>query len=110
MIPKKTSNQPWIPEHHPHNCNDKNSICAFLDEEICIEAKVKMNPDVSIGKVKIECLESEIEPCSEQNHSSEECTVHVIQLVRIKIPVHFKAKVKVEESGVYCPDESSDFS
>lgn len=105
-----SNGNPWSPKHRPQHCNEKTNICAFLDEEISIEAKVKINPNVSIGNVKVECLESSVDPHSKHNHSSEECTVYVNQLVRIKIPVHFSAKVKAEDCGVichHCPDEPS---
>jgi hypothetical protein len=97
-------------KHPPHSVHEKDCSSAFLDEEICVEAKVKINPDVSIGDVKIECLESTIEPKSKRKGASEECTLYVNQLIRIKIPVHFSAKVEAKEHGVICHHDDSDES
>ncbi|MDF2558030.1 MAG: hypothetical protein K0R71_1858 [Bacillales bacterium] len=108
-----SSSNPWQPKNPSHHSKEKANLCAFIDGEIGIEAKVKVKPEVSIGEVKIECLESGIEPCSKHEHSSEECTVYINQLVRIKIPIHIRAEVKAEECGVICHpciDESPDCS
>lgn len=92
-------------------CEETNNCTSFLDQEICVEAKVTVNPSVSIGKAKIECIDSSIEPCSTSNHSSEECTIYVNQLIRVKIPMRFSAKAEAEKKGVSCkpvhPNESS---
>ncbi|MDQ1147907.1 hypothetical protein QE429_004734 [Bacillus sp. SORGH_AS 510] len=115
-LPKKPGKHSPKPEKKRKTEHDKNNSCAaFIDEEISIEAKVKVCPDVSIGKVTIKCLESSIEPCSKhKDSSSEECTLYVNQLIRVKIPVRFSAKVKAEERGISCElhesDESSDES
>ena len=104
---------------HPHYPGipkklDENRDYAFLDEEICIEAKVTVNPNVSIGEVTLECLESTIEPYSKYNKSHKECTVFVTQLIRVKIPVRFSATVEAEKNGVGCklpaPHEPNDES
>ena len=76
---------------------------AVFDEEICIEAKVTINPHVSVGQIEIECLDSSVEPSTENiNSSEEECTVIVSQLIRVKIPVHFSAEVDAEKNEVGC--------
>lgn len=109
-MPKKP---PKNSKRKNHDDDDKNNCTSFLDEEICIEAKVTVHPEVSIGKVKIECLESCIEPHSKyKKKSSEECSIVVSQLIRVKIPIKFSAKAEAEKNGVICmpshQDESSD--
>lgn len=91
-------------------CEEPNNCTSFLDQEICVEAKVTVNPSVSIGKAKIECVDSSIESCSKLNHSSEECTVYVNQLIRVKIPIRFSAKAEAEKNGVSCKPVHSDES
>lgn len=112
--PKHQPKPPNPPKPIKHSDDEKDCSCAFLDEEICVEAKVKINPNVSIGDVKIECLEATIEPKSKRKGASEECSLYVNQLIRIKIPVHFSAKVETKEHGVICnvgdSDESSSTS
>jgi len=93
------------PDHENHTVhNDKDTSCAYLDEEICIEAKVKVNPEVLIGHVTVESLESHIEPHAKLKncHDECECTVIVSQLIRVKIPIHFSAKAEAKKSGVSC--------
>ncbi|AOV06553.1 hypothetical protein [Sporosarcina ureilytica] len=112
-MPKKGPKPPKPKKHHKHSTkdtHDKNTACAFLDEEICIEAKVTVNPDVSVGEIEVKCLESTIDPSSKHKNASDECTMIVSQLIRVKIPVHFKANVKAEKHGVSCGDHSDESS
>ena len=101
------------PPTPPKSSNEKNpNPTSFIDKEVCVEAKVTVNPEVSIGKVTIECLDSTIEHDSKFNKaSSEECTIYVNQLIRVKIPIRFSAKADAEKKGVICdpvhPEESS---
>lgn len=112
----KRSPGPPKPDEHPKPPDENNNnLTSFLDKEICVEAKVTVNPEVSIGKVTIECLDSTIEQDSKFNKaSSEECTVFVNQLIRVKIPIRFSAKADAEKKGVICkpvyPEESSEES
>lgn len=99
----KHSKHPKPPPHHHHD--HKSSASAYLDEEICIEAKVTVNPDVSIGEIKVECLDAKIEPYSKSKHAHDECTLIVSQLVRVKIPVRFSAKATTKKSGVSCKQQ-----
>ena len=117
-MPKKGPKGPKGPKHHKHHkhpskdthVHDKNIAFAFLDEEICIEAKVTINPDVSVGEIDVKCMESKIEPCLKAKNASDECTMIVSPLIRVKIPVHFKAKIKAEKHGVSCIDHSNESS
>ncbi|MGG0790413.1 hypothetical protein ABE132_17190 [Peribacillus simplex] len=114
-MPRKPPRPPGKSKTKNHDDDNKNNCTSFLDEEICIEAKVTVKPEVSIGKVKIECLESCIEPHSNfTNKSSEECSIIVSQLIRVKIPIRFSAKAEAEKKGVNCmpchSEESSDES
>jgi hypothetical protein len=100
---------PKLPKHSkptspPKQPNEHNKDCsATLNEEICIEAKVTVNPEVSIGNVRIECLDSTIDRFPSCNKcSSEKCTVFVNQLIRVKIPIQFSAKADAEKLGVIC--------
>jgi hypothetical protein len=106
---KKRSKYHEYPSKDTHD-HDKNNACAFLDEEICIEAKVTVNPDVSVGEIDVKCIESTIEPSSKSKNASDECTMIVSQLIRVKIPVHFEAKIKAEKHGVSCIDHSDESS
>ncbi|MDF2534706.1 MAG: hypothetical protein K0R18_863 [Bacillales bacterium] len=84
-------------------CEHNNFCSSTLNEEISIEAKVTVIPEVSIGNVKIECLESTIDRFPDfKKCSSEECTVFVNQLIRVKIPIQFSAKTNAEKIGVIC--------
>ena len=80
----------------------KSQNISFLNQEICIEAKVTVNPDVSVGKVKIECVESEIEPCSKSKSDCEECTIMVRQLIRVQIPITFSATADAVPIATSC--------
>ena len=88
----------------------KSQNISFLNQEICIEAKVTVNPDVSVGKVKIECVESEIEPCSKSKSDCEECTIIVSQLIRVQIPITFSATADAVPIATSCklPGPSED--
>ncbi|MCZ8536483.1 hypothetical protein M9R32_04720 [Paenisporosarcina quisquiliarum] len=100
-LPPLTSNPPVPQELLATDSSSKAK--AVFDEEICIEAKVTINPHVSVGQIDIECLDSSVEPSSENiNSSEEECTVIVSQLIRIRIPVHFSAEVDAEKNEVGC--------
>ena len=92
------------PSSLPKHPNEHNNFCSStLNEEISIEAKVTVIPEVSIGNVKIECLESTIDRFPDfKKCSSEECTVFVNQLIRVKIPIQFSAKTNAEKIGVIC--------
>lgn len=95
------------PNPHKHSnpsdeYDNKNDCTSFLDKELCIEAKVTINPEVSIGNVTIDCLDATIEPCSQSINASEECTLIVSQLIRVKIPIRFSAKADAEKYGVSC--------
>lgn len=104
--PPKISDEKW-----------QDHCTSFLDEEICIEAKVTIHPDVTVGKVEIQCLDSSIEEkegSKIQKKSSDECTIMVSQLIRVKIPISFHVNAGAEVKGVSCLpcdlDESSDES
>lgn len=88
--------------HRAFYTDEKDTVTGYLDEEICIEAKLTVNPEVSIGQIDVECLESTIEPTSTVASASDECTMVVSQLVRVKIPVHFKAIVETDENNIGC--------
>lgn len=89
---------------------------SFIDEAFCIEARVTVKPEVSVGGPTIECLEAEILPSSHQPSTSEECTMLISQIVRITIPVRFSAQANGEASDVRLAhadedaDSTNDFS
>ncbi len=91
--------------HQPDHSSNESAIhqaTAFLNKELCVEAKVTVNPDVSIGPVMVECYEAEVEPISITKNKSDECTVIVSQLIRVRIPLQFSAKVDAEKNKVGC--------
>lgn len=96
------------PPHHPHNHHEKDSACTYIDEEICIEAKVTVNPDVSVDEIQVECLEADIERDGKRKHGDDKCTMIVSQLVRIKIPVRFSARANAEKNVSCNRNNSSD--
>ena len=73
---------------------------SFIDEAFCIEARVTVKPEVSVGGPTIECLEAEILPASHQPSTSEECTMLISQIVRVTIPVRFSARAEGEAGEV----------
>ena len=111
----KLSKKPPKYNHHlmPHQPDDSSNesanhqATAFLNKELFVEAKVTVNPDVSIGPVMVECYEAEIEPISTTKNKSDECTVIVSQLIRVKIPLQFSAKVDAEKNKVGCKKQSN---
>lgn len=91
--------------HQPDHSSNESSIHqanAFLNKELCVEAKVTVTPDVSIGPVMVECYEAEVEPISNNKNKTDDCTVIVSQLIRVRIPLQFSAKVDAEKNKVGC--------
>ena len=105
--PPKYNHQP-MPHQHDHSSNESfiHQANAFLNKELCVEAKVTVTPDVSIGPVMVECYEAEVEPISMNKNKTEECTVIVSQLIRVRIPLQFSAKVEAEKNMVGCKKHS----
>lgn len=75
---------------------------AYLDEEIMIEARVNVSPEVTIGRVRMECLDYSLDPCDSICSCSNDCSYVINQLIRVSIPVRFGAKAEVESCGVGC--------
>lgn len=74
-----------------------------VEEDICVEAKISIKPDLHVGKIKIECLDTSIEKVGKQKSSlREECVAFVNQIIRVKIPLKFSTCVDAHKTGVIC--------
>ena len=69
-----------------------------VQKEVCIQAGVKVTPNVEIGEAQSFCVGSpKFKPCH-----SEHCDYLVSQLVCVQFPIKFSADAEVDTAKIVC--------
>ncbi len=82
--------------------------CSTIAKDtVCLEAQVKITPDVKIGKPVIKCKG---EPFIGRCHGTpqESCSFFVSQRIEVKVPVAFDVDVDAASDGIVCGEPKAD--
>ena len=74
---------------------------SIVKRKVCMDAKVTLDQDVDLGRVRSFCM-SEPKLVRYGGNNSERCSFVVRQLVCVEIPLKFSAAVKAEPAGIAC--------
>lgn len=69
-----------------------------VKNNVCVEAKVTVTPDVEVGDIESCCVgKPKIEACP-----CKDCEYMVSQLLCVKFPLRISAKAEAEPEGIVC--------
>lgn len=81
----------------------ENSCEVMVEEDVCVEAKITVKPTLDVGKIKIECIETNVEKIGKmKGKCQDECTAFINQVIRVKIPLKFTTCVDAHKTGIIC--------
>lgn len=82
-------------------CKRDKGCAVLVNEEVCVEANVKIDPKVHVGKVRAFCEEPMIGKCC-GHECCEPCEFVVSQTFCVEIPIALDAEIDVDPSGHVC--------
>lgn len=81
-------------------CNSKGVCKNVVHEDVCISAKVDIDPIVDIGPIRTHCLSREIIPCD--GKCGDKCSFIVRQHICVEVPMMFGAATVADPIGMSC--------
>jgi hypothetical protein len=77
------------------------SCSTTVHENVCVQALVRIRPDVTIGDIDTFCLGNPaFGPCT--GTAATECTFTVHQEICVQVPITFGATATATSSGIVC--------
>jgi hypothetical protein len=80
---------------------------AIAKDTVCLEAQVKIVPEVKIGRILVKCKgDPFIGRCPGTPQKA--CTFFVSQRIEVKVPLSFDVDVDAEPNGIVCGEPKTD--
>lgn len=74
-----------------------------VHEDVCISAKVVIDPIVEIGPISTHCMSRpEIGPCTDKCEPRGSCSFVVRQRICVEVPITFGAATTADPLGIVC--------
>ncbi len=75
----------------------------IVHETVCVQANVKIDPDVQVGKIMSFCIgEPSITACPGVPSTEGQCVINVSQNICVQVSLKFSADAKAEQTGIVC--------
>jgi hypothetical protein len=81
------------------NCK---KCCVIVNDKVCIQADIKIDPDIAIGEIKTVCEDPIVGKCCRVPCSHDSCEFSVSQTICVEIPLTFLAVTHVVPAGHIC--------
>ena len=75
---------------------------SIVSEQVCIQADIKIYPEVKVGEIKTFCDDLIVGKCARVTCSHEACEFTVSKTICVQIPLIFSAETVVYPGGHIC--------
>ena len=86
------------------HCQTAKGVCKnVVHEDVCISAKVVIDPIVDIGPIATHCIRKpEIAPCNGKCAPTNSCSFVVRQRICVEVPIAFGTSTTADPLGIVC--------